>query len=59
LALLESSAPAFEQLDRCPPGGFLGAVFRMGLGAIGYICSLLAATALFSPLHLWMAVRER
>jgi len=59
LALLECAPPSFEKLDNCPPGGWFGAIFRLGLGALGYAGSLLAATILFGPVHLWMAVGER
>jgi hypothetical protein len=59
LALLECAPPAFETLDRCPAGGLAGTVFQLGWGAFAYACSLLAATALFSPMRLWMAVVER
>lgn len=59
LALLECAPPSFENLDRCPAGGWPGAVFRLGLGALGYACSLLAASLLFAPIHLWMRATER
>lgn len=59
LALLECCPPSFEELDRCPSGGWLGALLRMGLGATGYACSLLAATTLFAPVHFWMGSGNR
>jgi len=59
LALLECAPPAFETLDRCPAGGFLGTVLQLGWGAFGYACSLFAATALFSSIRLWIAVVGR
>jgi len=54
LALLECAPPTYEKLDRCPSGGWFGALLRLSLAPAGYACSLLAATALFSPVHLWM-----
>lgn len=59
LALLEVANPSFEKLDECPGGGPPGAMIQLGLAALGYACSVLAAVALFSPIRLWMAVRER
>ena len=59
LALLECAPPSFENLDRCPAGGWPGAVLRLGLGALSYACSLLAASLLFAPIHLWMRATER
>ena len=40
LALIECSPPGFEKLDHCPGGGLPGATLRLGLGAMGYVCSL-------------------
>ena len=59
LALIECGPPGFANLDRCPGGGLPGVTLRLGLGAMGYICSLLAAAALFAPIHFWMTVQER
>lgn len=59
LAILECAPPTFEKLDRCPAGGWIGTVFQLGFGALGYACSLLAGIVLFSPVRLWLAVVER
>ena len=59
LALLECVNPSFAVLDECPRGGPAAAVVRLGLGALGYACSVLAAAVLFSPVRLWLAFRER
>jgi hypothetical protein len=59
LGLLECTPPAFEKLDRTPGGGSIGVLFHLGLGVAGYVCALLAASALFGPVHLWMRAGER
>lgn len=59
LALLESASPSFEDLDRSPGGGWPGVMLRLALGSLSYAGSLAASFALFTPVHLWMAVRER
>ena len=59
LALLECASSSFEDLDRFPRGGWLGVVVRLALGSLSYACALAASVALFAPVHLWMAVRER
>jgi hypothetical protein len=59
LGLMECAPPAFERLDRVPPGGWFGTMVQLAVGASCYLCSLLAATVLFSPLRLWAAVVGR
>jgi hypothetical protein len=59
LALLECAPPTFETLDRVPPGGIAGAVVRLIAGGTGYALALLAGTALFGPVHLWMVIGKR
>jgi hypothetical protein len=59
LALLECAPPVFEMLDRVPGGGFAGAVLRLGMAAVGYVLTLVIATAVFTPARLWIAARER
>lgn len=59
LALLECTPPSFEALDRVPGGGTAGAALRLGLGAIVYAFTLLAATMLFTPVRLWMGPGQR
>jgi hypothetical protein len=57
LALLECTPPSSAALDRVPGGGPLGAVFRLGLGAIQYAFTLLLAAIIFTPARLWMSER--
>jgi hypothetical protein len=59
LALLEAAPPTFEILDRVPRGGRIGAVVRLGVGALQYTLTLLVATALFTPVRWYMTVRNR
>jgi hypothetical protein len=59
LALVECAPPAFETLDRVPPGGLMGAGFRMLLGGANYALALLIGSLLFSPVRLWMAAGKR
>jgi hypothetical protein len=59
LALLETAPPTFEMLDRVPPGGRAGAVLRLAAAAMKYAFVLLIATALFTPVRVFMMVRDR
>jgi len=56
LGLVECAPPTFEKLDRVPPGGWFGTVAQLAIGASSWLCSLLAATVLFSPVRLWKAI---
>jgi NADH dehydrogenase len=58
LALLECTPPTFENLDRVPPGGAVGAFFRLGWGAMIYVLSVAAGSLLFTPAALWMGSEE-
>ena len=58
LALSECAPPAFEDLDRVPGGGLAGTALRMAAGGMSYGLALLIGAHLFSPVRLWMAVRE-
>ncbi len=57
LALLECTPPSFAALDRVPRGGPLGALFRLGFGAMQYAFTLLLAAIIFTPARLWMSER--
>jgi hypothetical protein len=59
LALLETTPPTFEILDRVPRGGRIGAVVRLGAGALKYALTLFVATALFTPIRVYMTARKR
>jgi hypothetical protein len=59
LALLEAAPPTFEILDRVPAGGRIGAVVRLGAGALKYALTLFVAAALFTPIRLYMTARNR
>jgi uncharacterized protein YbjT (DUF2867 family) len=58
LALLECTPPAFEKLDRVPPGGTAGAIVRLGWGAMIYVLSLALGGMLFTAAALWMGRDE-
>ena len=59
LAILECAPPAFEQLDRVPSGGPLGAALGLAAGAARYAFTLAAGALLFLPVRLWMGGGER
>ena len=59
LALLECAPPSFEKLDKTPGGGMLGVVVRLGFGAMQYALSLVTSFAIFTPVHLGMALSMR
>jgi hypothetical protein len=59
LALLECAPPAFETLDRVPPGGLAGAGVGLVCGGMNYALALLIGSLLFSPVRLWMEFGER
>ncbi len=58
LALLECGQPGFQEL-RAPARSLPGVVFRLGMNAANYACSLAVSSVVFAPMNLWMAARER
>jgi hypothetical protein len=59
LALLECAPPSFEKLDHTPGGGMLGAVLRLGFGAMQYALTLVTSAAIFTPVRLGVSLSMR
>jgi hypothetical protein len=56
LALLECAPPSFAELDQTPRGGMLGAILRLGCGALRYALALVASVIIFTPVRLRLAL---
>lgn len=57
LALLECAPPSFEALDRVPPGGLPGTIFRLAGASARFLAALIVGAAIFTPVRFWMARR--
>src|SRR5262249_10267853 len=57
LALLKCAPPSFEALDRVPPGGLPGTIFRLAGASARFLAALIVGAAIFTPVRFWMARR--